>query len=198
MSFIAGAMLDKFGIWSVIVLNLAFMVPSVFLSLHLWRPKGKVDEAQSKGEELGDAAIRLPSVSDLIEMVSPKGAGLHGATVGKRDLEGSGGYNPVLDQQSNFMHRKPTQAEDGSAIGLELQDGGGTGRDIGCKAHIALPASDELPFMVKLRLIFSRPESMVFFFTTIVMGMGFGLIESYLFLMLKDLGASDLLLDESI
>ena len=47
---------------------------------------------------------------------------------------------------------------------------------------------------MKLRRIFSRPESLVFFFTAVVMGVGFGLIESYLFLFLKELGASDMLL----
>ena len=36
----------------------------------------------------------------------------------------------------------------------------------------------------------------MFFFTAVVMGTGFGIIEGYLFLMLKDLGATDLLLGE--
>ncbi|GAX86214.1 hypothetical protein CEUSTIGMA_g13627.t1 [Chlamydomonas eustigma] len=53
---------------------------------------------------------------------------------------------------------------------------------------------NELSFWSKLRLIFGQPQSLVFFWTATVMGFGFGVIEGYLFLMLKDLGAKDFLL----
>lgn len=39
-------------------------------------------------------------------------------------------------------------------------------------------ATAHLPFSAKLRLIFSRPECLVFFFTTVVMGFGMGMIDS--------------------
>ena len=200
MSFIAGAMLDRYGIWSVLALNLVLMTPSVFLSLHLWRPKGKADEAEPEGGKRGGLDLRFPTVSDLMEMVSPSGGAVGPRGAVMRDTEGSSSVAAGL--QAELAHRKPAMAwTDGDERAEDdghLEGGCGGGSGSGCRALLSVPAADDLPFAVKLRLIFSRPESLMFFLTAIVMGIGFGLIESYLFLMLKELGATDLLLGKPL
>lgn len=81
MSTLAGVLLDTYGIGSAYALNLLFMLPCAYLSLHLWRPKAKADEgllneAAGAGERpAGEAQPLLvlikthPSVSDLMREV---------------------------------------------------------------------------------------------------------------------------------
>eukprot|EP00195_Chlamydomonas_chlamydogama_P009612 CAMPEP_0202895978 /NCGR_PEP_ID=MMETSP1392-20130828/5071_1 /ASSEMBLY_ACC=CAM_ASM_000868 /TAXON_ID=225041 /ORGANISM="Chlamydomonas chlamydogama, Strain SAG 11-48b" /LENGTH=574 /DNA_ID=CAMNT_0049581183 /DNA_START=53 /DNA_END=1777 /DNA_ORIENTATION=- len=95
------------------------------------------------------------------------------------------------DQEEGTHLLDPTQHAEGrhpqvrSRLGCETDHNG---------VVDASPAPEHMPFSKKLAQVFSLPAAWVFFWTAIVMGLGFGLIEAYLFLLLRELGATDLLM----
>ena len=192
MSTIAGMLMDRYGIRSTFVANIVLIIPCLYLSLFLWRSKDKAEEGGGAGNEMpgkkgeaemallsdGGRGSRVPSVSDLLRSESAivQPAHQHSDVIEGGDM-GKGSVQ--LRQAAATLHQASQSGGDEEA-GTRLTSSG----------------SDELPFLLKLHRIFSRPESAVFFFTAVVMGIGFGIIEGYLFLMLKDLGATDILLGE--
>eukprot|EP00798_Chlamydomonas_sp_ICE-L_P021540 gene21541-28532_t len=84
-------------------------------------------------------------------------------------------------------------------LGSEASDdggGGGGGGDMerGATRSRKKKGELELDFMEKMKILFTSPEIGLFLFTSLVMGTGFGIISTYLFLMLQEMGSSDFLM----
>ena len=72
MSTIAGVLLDNYGIGSAYALNLLFMLPCIYLSLFLWRPKAKAEDDAGGGQH--PAGGETEALLALVVRTQPRGS----------------------------------------------------------------------------------------------------------------------------
>lgn len=192
MSTVAGAALDHFGIWSVFGINAAFMLPCACLGMYLHCSTTSTQQPNSLHR---DMSLTTPKGSLLELQMAELPAGdasaeerrrlLHRqqASVDVGDVGAGAGAADAAGRMASEVSAEHSQGAAAASHGLAA-DG---------LAHVSTER-----FSDKLSAIFSRVDALHFFFTATVMGLGFGLIENYLFLLLKDMGAPDALLGLSL
>ena len=135
--------MDRFGVKATFIVNVALVIPCLFLSLYLWREKDKSDDERgSAGHENNELTplreisegARLPSVSDLLAK----------STEGHDVVEG-GDIGITSAQLRQVGNQDESQSE-----------GDKKGRVTQSRAEPSV--GDDLPFFIKLRRIFSRTE----------------------------------------
>ena len=143
-SVIAGAALDRFGLWSAFVINISLLLPVLWLTFRLFRPS-------QPSQPMCPPTTRDPSNHD--DELLP-------LTLAGKDSQ-------ELDSKDS--------------ISISIKS-------------VSLVHSS----FVQKALLLITPQCLLFLFTISICGLGYGLIESFLFILLKDQGASDLLLGLTI
>ena len=143
-SSIAGLLMDRFGVKATFIVNVALVVPCLFLSLYLWREKDKAEDARGPGGDAtneltplreGAEGARLPSVSDLLATSTAHGE--------EEDVVEGGDIGITSAQLRQAANQGDSQYECAEKGRVKLT---------------ADTSGDDLPFFIKLRRIFSRTE----------------------------------------
>ncbi|KAG1659725.1 hypothetical protein FOA52_012265 [Chlamydomonas sp. UWO 241] len=221
MSTVAGAVLDAYGIWTALWIGALLSLPAAWLSLYLWRTNDAV-EAGTAGDSDASEAPRSGLHRDLsakqfedlggdstLEMVvrpAPDcgGCSEYGLLAHRKGSStdwpsdwGTGGPKAGPPTAQHAQERDPVAGGSAAAAAAATHAHAHAHGAAHARVHSggsAQGAAAGLSFFQKLATIFSRAESLHFFFTVTVMGVGFGIIECFLFLLLNDMGAPDALL----
>eukprot|EP00955_Chlamydomonas_euryale_P039236 351335-Chlamydomonas_euryale.AAC.6 len=176
MSTVAGAVLGHFGIWSAFVMSAIFLVPAAVSGWFLWRSDPAVAGAgaDTRPGLRRDHHVNKPAARVVEQEMVVVPCSL------------------TLDEQQNLAHRKHVLDASRHVPPPDIIDVSAS-----VSEHRTADAGS-LPLKGKLAAIFGRQDALQFFYIAVVMGVGFGLIESYLFLLLTDMGAPEMLLGLSL